>query len=1117
MRPLNSVSRLAAALAASALAVVGLAPVASGVGDVPLCQGMPATIVGTEGADRIVGTNKADVIVALGGDDIIVGGNGDDVICAGSGDDQVDGGNGRDRLFGEDGDDRLTGANGEDALDGGRGADWLGGNNGTDELVGGPGADEGHGGIGKDVCSAEVTSGCETLVPADEEIAAALTVLERCSSSLVLDVTASAAVAWDGEEIDYDVTVRNDPLGPCLATGAAATTVSGELRLDSTLGSDVTVEDLLVWLELPSAAGTRLVLPASAGLTTDGSTAPTGCPGMSADGCGSTTGAVVGYSSFPSGTELTLPTGGSVEIPFRYFPELEPGDLAALQAADADATLAFATSTSSGETVITRTSVVFDEAPASGTVSVDATVPSGTLTAEVPSVGAGEQTTAIGLVTVVVQPTDPDLIEATFTARTASATSEPVTVETIVVTDPDGVPVLQPAVWPTNATAGVPTEFVVSVAPAGEVESGLTLAWPGGEVEAGDDGTGGDAVADDGVWTARLAWTPTDPGPASIQARANVGGVAVAGSIDVIVLPEGIASGPEALGELTVLSSGGEQFLADRLVLVTEPTADPLAVVEAAELAGGVIVGTSGPGVWQVAVPVVADRTALDVLLEAASGSPVVIGAQPSFVGDLDDFTAVEPSDELVGLQTNLSRFRVDQAWVFQRGVPRSVLVAIIDSGVNLDHPDLDDKIVPGTDIRDGDDDPNDDACLHGTHVAGIVGAETDNGIGVAGVNWGARILPVKVFHPTAGGCGQFRYDDIAAAIDYSSAQGATVMNMSLSGPSRSEDVAKALDRALDANRIVVATAGNTNAEERRYPSGFNRTERFTSWFGLNERFYDIDILSVANVTNDRERASTSTWGPWVDVAAPGEVVMSTYSDTTQYRTLSGTSMAAPFVSGVVSLMRAGDPEIGPAEARYLLQSTGRRAEGLGYIVDAYEAVANGSFEGGHLTWRAEGTVTTPTRLGPIRPIIGSRMLALSSGPDAAQTQATLRRYLRVPSGALTDNELTVSLYFNYVSEEYPEFVNGGFNDAFTVELVLPDGSREVLVDESVDTTAWTPVSGIDFPGGDSTAGQSGWRFATVSIPAERLGGLSWVEMLVMDRGDAIYDSVGLIDGLRVS
>jgi len=950
-------------------------------------------------------------------------------------------------------------------------------------------------------------------------LGAGLDLPSTCRPAITLGAATETEAATAGDPIQYDLTLRNDPVGPCFAGPYAPTSVSGVLRLESRDTTDVAVQDVVAWLEIPASSGTSGVLPAASGLTTTGGPVPGGCPGGAQAGCGTDLGAIVGYVSLPGGNGQLIPSGGYVDVRFTYFPTLTDQDLENLRQAGPAAILAVAVTTSAGDVTVTRTAANFGEAPATEGVLVEASLPSGTETTTVSGVPAGGQVDLPAAFAYVVDAED-EVVSASFTASAGAVVSDTATVETVVIRSQASLPALQPAIWPIAATIGVPTSFTLSVSPEGEVSGAVTATWPGGSVAAVDDGTSGDLVADDGVWTAAIDWTPDSVGPASFDVTTSLDGVPATGSVMVPVYPVGVPTEPVAEPDLDTIADQEAPFLADRIIVYTAADATSADVEDAASTIGGTVVGLTGPGVWQVAIPPVTDRAGLTEILEQISGHPAVLGVEPETVSDL---AAVKPSDPRFAEQTNLSTFGVDDAWVFQRGAERSVLVAVIDSGINTSHPDLDGKIVGGIDIRDGDNDPNDEWCLHGSHVAGIIAAESDNATGVAGINWGAKILPIKIFHPTAPGlayCGQSTTSDLAAAIDYATSRGASVINLSLGEPTRSEAVAAALSRAYRAGRVVVAAAGNTYNSTRLYPAAYEPVETFTGFLGTNARNYETEVIAVGNIANDGTRAPSSTRGAWVDFAAPGVQILSTTGDTDPYQQMTGTSQAAPFVSGVVSLLLAENPNLKPVQvwARlYVSAKEDPRHQEVGRIIDAYQAVANAGFEVGTQSWQKQGTVTTPTQLGPIRPQEGSQMLSLSTGPDSAQVVSSLRRQISVPTSALTDGSLTVRLRYNYVTEEYPEYVGSAYNDAFTIKLTLPDGTTETLVSEAVNSTAWTPISGIDLPGGDGTVGQSNWRSAEVTIPGARLQGTTSIELLVTDVGDAIYDSVALVDAIEVS
>lgn len=227
--------------------------------------------------------------------------------------------------------------------------------------------------------------------------------------------------------------------------------------------------------------------------------------------------------------------------------------------------------------------------------------------------------------------------------------------------------------------------------------------------------------------------------------------------------------------------------------------------------------------------------------------------------------------------------------WPHASGV--GVVVAVVDTGVDLDHPDLAGKLVAGIDLVDGDDRP-DDSNGHGTHVAGIVAATTGNGVGVSGVAPGAKIMPVRVLGDDGVG------DDatIAEGIDWAVANGADVVNLSLGMSGVVARLAKggplnpAIRRAEAAGVVVVAAAGNEGQTRRVYRLG-------------------VPVLVVNAVGSDGVVAEFSNVGDARAVAAPGVDILSTVPDG--YDVLSGTSMAAPIVSGTVALL-VGQGRSGP-------------------------------------------------------------------------------------------------------------------------------------------------------------------------------------------------------------
>jgi subtilisin family serine protease len=253
--------------------------------------------------------------------------------------------------------------------------------------------------------------------------------------------------------------------------------------------------------------------------------------------------------------------------------------------------------------------------------------------------------------------------------------------------------------------------------------------------------------------------------------------------------------------------------------------------------------------------------------------------------------SAAAATDPLRQQQYGLDIVQSDEAHLVSTGV--GATVAVIDTGVRADHPDLQGRVLPGHDFVDGDGTPQ-DGDGHGTHVLGIVGATAGNGIGVSSVAPGATLLPVRVL----GDDGSGNTDNIVKGIDYAIAQRADVINLSLgetiplSGLGVASDIGDAVDRALDRGIVVVAAAGNTGVPFCEQPSGRDR------------------LLCVGSVDRRRQRSSFSSFGVGLGLVAPGgsasptrgEDILSTYN-TGGYTELAGTSQATPHVAGVAALL----------------------------------------------------------------------------------------------------------------------------------------------------------------------------------------------------------------------
>ena len=245
-------------------------------------------------------------------------------------------------------------------------------------------------------------------------------------------------------------------------------------------------------------------------------------------------------------------------------------------------------------------------------------------------------------------------------------------------------------------------------------------------------------------------------------------------------------------------------------------------------------------------------------------------------------------------------------AWEETKG-DESIVIAVIDTGVDLNHPDLKNKILnPGRDFVNDDFDATDDHG-HGTFVAAIAAAETNNDEGIAGVAWNCSILPVKAL----GDDGDGYYSDVIEAIIWASENGAHIINLSLGGGSPDTDLEEALRLAVQGGAVVVAAAGNDDGASVLYPAK-----------------YDQYVLAVAATDYNDIRPEWSNFGPEIDVAAPGESIISAVptwyfgTGSLPYGIGGGTSYSCPHVAGLAALILGLKPWLSPQDIMKVIRYT---------------------------------------------------------------------------------------------------------------------------------------------------------------------------------------------------
>jgi subtilisin family serine protease len=301
---------------------------------------------------------------------------------------------------------------------------------------------------------------------------------------------------------------------------------------------------------------------------------------------------------------------------------------------------------------------------------------------------------------------------------------------------------------------------------------------------------------------------------------------------------------------------------------------------------------------------------------------PDVEYAQPNYIYE----RCANPNDPEFADQYAHQLIQMSDAWDISTG-SRDIVVAVLDTGVDVNHPDLKDNIwinedeIPNNDIDDDNngfvddvsgwnfqDDSNDVIPEfgwsgyegHGTMVAGVIAGVGNNGIGVSGVNWTSSIMALRlsISMTTA---------EVAAGLDYATANGAHVINMSFggadTGPEGDQAVKAAIDNAYAQGILLVASAGNADTSEPLYPAAY------------------YNVMAVSSTNGEDIKTGHSSFGHWVDIAAPGTDIVTTDLDN-EYIATAGTSFSGPYVAAVGALLLAHDPNLTHVETRAILENT---------------------------------------------------------------------------------------------------------------------------------------------------------------------------------------------------
>jgi len=279
------------------------------------------------------------------------------------------------------------------------------------------------------------------------------------------------------------------------------------------------------------------------------------------------------------------------------------------------------------------------------------------------------------------------------------------------------------------------------------------------------------------------------------------------------------------------------------------------------------------------------------------------------------------PNDEYYNQQWSLPKLNLPQAWDISQG-SSDVVVAVLDSGIDFNHSDLQGKIVGGYDYLNNDTIPEDNMG-HGTMVAGIIAAVTNNGYGIAGITSNCKIMPIKI-----GDASGFPLSAVISGIKFAIQNKADIINMSYGSQYSYDSEKNAIWDAVDNNILLVASSGNNGRAATLYPAGYP------------------PVISVGATDSTDNRAAFSNYGLKLDLVAPGVEILSTTIDNS-YSYGSGTSFSAPITSGIAALLLSKYPDLTPSELEWIIEKTARNLKynttewdyTFGYgIPDTYEA-----------------------------------------------------------------------------------------------------------------------------------------------------------------------------------
>ena len=380
------------------------------------------------------------------------------------------------------------------------------------------------------------------------------------------------------------------------------------------------------------------------------------------------------------------------------------------------------------------------------------------------------------------------------------------------------------------------------------------------------------------------------------------------------------------------------------------------------------------------------------------------------------------PNDQLYGSAWHLPRIQAPSAWDLSLG--DGVTVAVLDTGVDASHPDLAANLVPGWNVASASPDTS-DVNNHGTWVAGVVAALGNNALGVTSMAWRSRVMPIRV---TNNADGTAWTSDIAAGLTWAADHGAKVANVSY-GVSGSPSVQNAAQYFRNKGGVVCVSAGNSGSDP-----------------GYASNPY---VISLSATNRSDTRTSWSSYGKYVDFAAPGEAIPSTARGG-GYASVSGTSFSSPMTAGLVALMVAANDSLSPPDVEAILQNTADDLGAPGW--DGY--YGHGRINAGRAVQMAASSRpsdTEPPTAAILSPAVGSTVDDLVPVDVSAQDNYGVGRVELYVNGALVAADTTAPYQFSWDS-------SASAGKAVTLTAKAYDAAGNVGASSSVSVTVAAPA-----------------------------------------------------------